>query len=115
MLAVVRVLKAAGADVNATSKSGETALHGAALRGWNELVALLVAEGARVDAMATAKELTPLDYAMGRYQPRYLEPPPKPNQKTVDLLKSLGASLEHPDLPPQPPLSTPRFSGTVPE
>jgi ankyrin repeat protein len=115
VLAVVRLLRAAGADVKATSKTGETALHGAALRGWDELVSLLAADGAPLDAMATAKQLTPLDYAMGRYQPRYLEPQAKPNQKTVALLKSLGASIEHPDLPPQPPLSTPMFSGNVPE
>jgi ankyrin repeat protein len=115
ILAVVRLLRAAGADVNATSKTGETALHGAALRGWNDLVSSLVADGARLDAMATAKQLTPLDFAMGRYQPRYLEPQAKPNRKTADLLRSLGATVEHPGLPPQPNLPTPMISSAVPE
>ena len=115
ILIVVAMLRAAGADVNAKSKSGETALHGAALRGWNDLVELLVKAGAQLDAPATAKALTPLDFAMGRYQPRYLEPQAKPIQKTADLLKSLGAKVEHPNLPPQPALPTPMISSVVPE
>jgi ankyrin repeat protein len=115
IVAAVGLLREAGADVNAATKSGETALHGAALRGWNELVQLLVSAGAQLEAQATAKQLTPLDYAMGRYQPRYLEPQPKPIVQTAELLKTLGATLEHPDLPPQPALSTPMISLTVPE
>jgi ankyrin repeat protein len=115
IIATVNVLLKAGAQVNAKTRTGETALHGAALRGWNGLVKVLVDAGAEIDAPATAKQLTPLDYAMGRYQPRYLEPPPKPIAATADLLKKLGASAEHPDLPPQAPLSTPMISSVVPE
>jgi ankyrin repeat protein len=115
IVATVQVLLKAGADVNAKTRSGETALHGAALRGWNNLVQVLVDAGAELDAPATALQLTPIDYAMGRYQPRYLEPPPKPLQATADLLKKLGARVEHPDLPPQPALPTPKISSVVPE
>jgi ankyrin repeat protein len=115
IIATVNLLLKAGANVNAKTRSGETALHGAALRGWNDLVKVLVDAGAELDAPATAKQLTPLDYAMGRYQPRYLETPPKPIAATADLLKKLGATVEHPDLPPQPPLSTPMISLIVPE
>lgn len=115
VIAVVHKLLAAGADVNAVSSTGETALHGAALRGWNELLELLAAQGAGLDAPATDQQLTPLDYAMGRYRPRYLEPRAKPIVETAQLLKRLGAKVEHPDLPPQAPLSTPQISSVVPE
>ena len=38
-----------GADVNAQNDEGSTALHGAAFRGANNVVELLVAKGARMD------------------------------------------------------------------
>ena len=46
----VRVLVEAGADVNAVNEADFTALHGAAFRGLNEVIAYLVEQGADIDA-----------------------------------------------------------------
>jgi len=113
-LEATRVLIEAGANVNAARTNGETALHGAALRGWNDVVKLLAAHGAQLDAQAKTG-LTPIDFAMGRYQPGFLEPKPKEHPKTAALLKELGAKLEHPNLPPWPGVPTPTITASVPE
>ncbi len=113
-LAAVQILKEAGANVNAANKAGETALHGAALRGWNDVVKLLAQSGANVDAPAKTG-LTPLDFAMGRFQPGFLEPKPKVFDTTAALLKELGAKVEHPNLPPWPGVPTPTITAAVPE
>jgi ankyrin repeat protein len=55
----------AGADVNARDAKGQTALFGAALWGWNDVVKALVAH----NADPKIKDLngkTPLDTALGR-------------------------------------------------
>jgi ankyrin repeat protein len=54
----------AGGDLNAVDSRGETALHGAAQKGWNEVVRYLAERGARLDVKDN-KGLTPLDAAMG--------------------------------------------------
>jgi uncharacterized protein len=72
----IDLLVAAGADVNAheTRKcppgpffciSGQTALHGAALWGWNDVVKALVNHGADLNAK-DAKGNTPLESALGK-------------------------------------------------
>jgi len=48
-LAAVNMLLDLGLDVNAVDDQGATALHGAASRGANEVVKLLVSKGARLD------------------------------------------------------------------
>ena len=45
-VAVIKLLAAAGAEVNARDDRGNTALHGAALRGWGEVIKTLIALGA---------------------------------------------------------------------
>ena len=113
-IAAVEMLKAAGADVHASTNAGETALHSAALRGWNDMVKLLAASGA--DPNAAAKTgLTPIDFAMGRYQPGFLEPKPRPREDTAALLKQLGATVEHTNLPPWPGIPTPTITAVVPD
>ena len=113
-MAAYQLLRDAGADVHAATKAGETSLHAAALRGWNDLVRLLAADGAALDSPA-GSGLTPLDFALGRYQPGFLEPKPAPHEDTAALLRQLGARQEHPDLPPWPGTSTPRITAAVPE
>jgi uncharacterized protein len=110
----VKLLKESGAKVNAVARNGETALHSAALRGWNDLVEVLVSYGARLDAQAVQAGLTPIDFAMGRFQPGFLETKPIPHPETAALLKSLGAKLEHPNLPPWPGVPTPTITAQVP-
>ena len=53
-----------GADVNATNSMGLTALIGAANRGSNEIIELLVARGARLD-IKDREGRTPLRWAEG--------------------------------------------------
>jgi ankyrin repeat protein len=61
----VQLLIDHGADVNAQDARGQTALHGAAFQGWNEVIKLLVAHNAKV-AVKDQTGKTPEDAAMGR-------------------------------------------------
>ena len=54
-----------GADVNAASRAGDTALHGAALHGFKTVAQFLVDRGARLD-VANGRGQTPLMTAMAR-------------------------------------------------
>ncbi|HEX4137175.1 MAG TPA: ankyrin repeat domain-containing protein [Bryobacteraceae bacterium] len=54
----------AGVDINAVDGKGQTALHGAAQKGWDEIVQYLADHGAKLD-VKDKKSLTPLDAAMG--------------------------------------------------
>jgi uncharacterized protein len=56
-------------DVNAVDDNGETALHGAAWRGANDIVTLLVEKGAKLDAREKKGQFTPLAYAHLVYTP----------------------------------------------
>jgi uncharacterized protein len=60
----VKVLLAAGVDVNERDSKGQTALYGAASSGWNELVKALVAHNADV-MVKDSRGLTAADVAMG--------------------------------------------------
>ncbi len=64
VLEAVRMLVEAGNDVNAANYRGETALHGVAFRGANEVVDYLVAQGADLDAR-TVDGWSPLAIARG--------------------------------------------------
>jgi ankyrin repeat protein len=61
----VRLLLAAGASVDDADNRGQTAVHGAAFWGFNDLVRLLAERGARLDAKDRQGK-TPVDSAMGR-------------------------------------------------
>jgi ankyrin repeat protein len=54
----------AGVDVNVADTRGQTALHGAAQKGWNQVVQYLADHGATLD-VKDKKGLTPIDAAMG--------------------------------------------------
>jgi ankyrin repeat protein len=98
-LEAVKLCVELGADVNAANDVGLTALHGAAFNGSDDLVRLLVARGAHLDAQDATGQ-TPLDKAMAvrpkagvNFKPNghdvflaYNEWP-----TTVALLKQLGA------------------------
>jgi ankyrin repeat protein len=60
----VELCLAHGADVNAATTAGETALHAAAARGSDEIISLLVQRGAKLDARDKSGR-TPLDVALG--------------------------------------------------
>ncbi len=61
----IEICLKAGVDVNAADTAGDTALHGAAQKGWDEVVQYLADHGAKLDAK-DQKGLTPLDAAMGQ-------------------------------------------------
>lgn len=61
----IQLLLDRGADVNAKTADGRTALHGAALQGYDEVIKFLVAHGADLYAK-DRKGFTPLDTALGR-------------------------------------------------
>jgi ankyrin repeat protein len=119
-LEAVKMLIAAGADVNAAiadhrrlekepprdlggpvryhsvhiPTDGQTAIFGAARHGYNEIIKLLVANGARIDVV-DAKGLTAFDMAMARFEDVPLDPPKKPRPETAKLLEDLCGSVSN--------------------
>ena len=93
-LGAVTLLLDAGVDVHAADEAGNTALHGAANRGANSVVELLLAHGARLDA-ANGRGWLPVTIAQGPIDT--IEPFPE----TYALLRerSLAAGV---DVPPCP-------------
>jgi ankyrin repeat protein len=63
-IASIQLCLDAGADVNAVDNQGQTALHGAAQKGWDQVVQFLVDHAAKLD-VKDKKGHTPLDAAMG--------------------------------------------------
>ncbi len=61
-LEAVKILAGLGADVNATNAAGQTALHGAADMGANEIIQFLVDKGAKMDVKDKSGQ-TPLSIA----------------------------------------------------
>jgi len=108
-----RLLLAAGANVNARSATGETPLHGAAIKGFSQLVAVLAAAGANLDAV-DKDDMSPIDYAMGRFPTRFLENKPTPYPETAAALRKLGARRETPNPPQWPAVGVPRITAEVP-
>ena len=82
----VRVLLAAGADINVVNEADFTALHGAAMRGLNEVIEYLVAEGADIDAR-DFRGRTAFRMAEGSKQSFQFQAWPE----SAELLKELGA------------------------
>ena len=113
-LETIRLLHDAGADVNARTVDGDAAVHGAAIKGWNEVITLLAGYGGKLD-VADKDGMTPIDYALARYPLTYLESKPVPHEPTAALLKSLGATKETPNPPAWPPVGVPQSSAQVPQ
>jgi uncharacterized protein len=59
------IFLARGVDVNSPDNNGRTALHGAALQGYNEVIKFLATKGASFEARDN-KGYTPLDVALGK-------------------------------------------------
>jgi ankyrin repeat protein len=64
-IAAIQLFIDRGVDVKVADNTGRTALHGAALQGYNDVIKFLVAKGAPLD-VKDAKGLSPLDYALGK-------------------------------------------------
>ncbi len=89
----VKVAVELGADVNAASATGDTALHMAAFHGFRTVVRYLVSRGARLDAVNNGGE-TPLDRALAARAPARLTRSltDYSDTGTADLLRALGAA-----------------------
>ena len=89
----VRVAVELGAEVNAASAAGDTALHMAAFHGFKSVVRYLVSVGARLDATNLRGE-TPLDRALAARAPARLTRSltDYSDTSTADLLRALGAT-----------------------
>ena len=90
----VKMLLDAGADLQRKAANQQTALHGAAFKGWTNTVRLLGENGA--DLQAQDKDgKTALDYASANYKPipagGGLVVPPNPFPETVAVLQELLA------------------------
>jgi ankyrin repeat protein len=64
IIETIDIMLAEGLDLNATDRNGRTALHGAALQGYDDVVAALVERGADL-TVADGDGFTPLDTARG--------------------------------------------------
>jgi len=89
----IKVAVEAGLDLKVENPRGETALHGAAGRGSDMIVQLLVDRGAALNTK-TKQGFSPVDYALGKNVTLQL---PVPHDSTVALLKKLGG-LEGKDI-----------------
>jgi len=83
----VKVLLEAGAAINAVNEADFTALHGAAFRGLDEVIQILVDHGANIDAR-DFKGRTPYRLAEGSKQSFQFQAYPG----TAEFLKKLGAN-----------------------
>ena len=89
----LKILIKAGAEINRRAVNGQTAMHAAALKGWNATIRFLAENGAELEAKDHDGK-TPLDFASGNYKPVFQgggNPPPAAIPETVKLLKELIA------------------------
>jgi len=61
----IKLFLAKGIDINAANDAGNTALHSAAGKGWDQVVRFLVEQGAKID-LKNKQGFTPIDLAMGK-------------------------------------------------
>jgi ankyrin repeat protein len=83
----LKLLMAAGGDVNTVNEQKLTAMHSAASLGWNDTIKLLVDGGALLEAQ-DARGMTPIDYAVGRHPRAFLEPEHTRKEATITLLRN---------------------------
>jgi ankyrin repeat protein len=100
-LEAVKLMLDLGADVNAVDEGGDTALHGAALRGSNEIVSLLVERGARLD-VKNAFGWTPLTIADGVLYTFTVKMAPATASLLRELMAKQGLDVPPPSLAPSP-------------
>ena len=81
----MKLMIARGVDVNAVNELGETALHGAAQRGADKVVAFLAEQGATLD-VKNRRGRTPLDEAIGQADESDGASVRRPERKTTRAL-----------------------------
>ncbi len=90
LLESVKVLVAAGADVNAVSEAGQTPLHFGA-QASDDIVKFLAASGAKLD-VKDKQGRTPVEMALGIGLHGHAGGPPTVREGTANLLRQLMAS-----------------------
>jgi ankyrin repeat protein len=85
LLEAVQLCLEKGADVNAANSAGQTAVMGAANRGSDDILRLLVKAGARLD-VADKQGRTPMRWAYGEFLALH---PPEKKPSTIALLEEL--------------------------
>jgi ankyrin len=88
----IRLLRAAGGDLNHTAVDGQSAIHGAARWGWTEVVSSLAADGANVFAR-DVRGLMPLDMARGK-GPKAVRSDSTASPETAAVLEELMRSSD---------------------
>jgi ankyrin len=91
VMQTVTALLELGADVNETRKGGETALHIATQRGYNQVIKLLVSKGANVNARNDNGK-TALGLIAGARRSENRRGQPEERESTADVLRALGAT-----------------------
>jgi ankyrin repeat protein len=91
--AVKLVVELGGRDINATSKSGDTALHAAASLGLDGVVQFLADAGAKLDIKNKTGQ-TPLDMTMSRPAPGAQAGSEVIFKSTAELLKQLASKTQ---------------------
>jgi ankyrin repeat protein len=94
----VKLLMDLGADVTAVDDNGETALHGAALRGSNEIVQLLVDKGASL-TVKDSMGWMPLTIADGVHYTFTIKSTPHTAVLLRQLMAKQGLEVPSPDIP----------------
>lgn len=94
-LQAIDLLMAAGAKVDSLDSQGQSALFGAAVRGWDDVVRKLVERGAQV-ARKDARGRTAADVALGDAASASGRAGAEPQPKTAALLRDLMASTKTP-------------------
>ena len=82
-----------GGDINATSKSGDTALHAAASLGLDGVIQFLAEKGAKLDVKNNAGQ-TPLDMTMSRPAAGAQAGSEVMFKSTADLLRQLASKSQ---------------------
>jgi ankyrin repeat protein len=85
-MAAVKLCLELGIDVNAKNETGFTAVMGAANKGWDDILELLVKSGARLD-VADKDGRTPLRWAKGEFIALH---PPEEKSSTVALIEKFS-------------------------
>ena len=110
----IRLLLAAGTDINGADVQGRTALHGAAQWGLTDVVRFVHANGGDINAI-DKRALTPLDHALGRaggfgFDGRSEVERPE----TAKVIRELGG-IEGTATPPPPPERRPNGAQDEPD